>query len=422
MHFISIIFLLISFSMFSQEWEQGTPLPQGTANRNHPITFSIGQYGYYLTGFDAFGNNTTLDDFYRFDSNTETWEQMEDFPGGARGFAYGVEHQGYGYVGFGLYYDGTSSFVYNDLWRFDPNDNSWEKLADCPCIGRRHPAMVAADGRIFVGLGDGPQGNSLANLKDWWEYDIETNSWRQLDDLPGLPRHHPYFFNIRNDVYVGLGHGTQQNEIGRFIYKSWFKWDTQTDTWTRMNDFPAEGRVAGTQFSHGGKGYVLSGQNEQHLNFAQGELFQYDPVEDDWIMLGSHPGESSRWAPGSFVIGDTLYFTSGRSGFGNNLTEYADLLKFQLPSTTQASVGGVDEIMDIYPNPAKETLYLDLKSENLEFNKLDLVQVTNLKGENIFTSTDYLTRIEVANYPEGTYFVTIKSGNRTQTKKFIIKR
>lgn len=402
-----ILGLLLAFTNAnSQNWTEGTPLPQGTVVRNHPITFSIGDNAYYLTGFSE-TTGAIYSDFYKYDSKTEEWETMELFPGGPRGFAYGVSYNGKGYAGFGV-----SNIYYNDLWEFDPETEQWTELNSCPCEARKHPAMVASNGKIFVGLGD----NDSGNLKDWWEYDIETNNWKELPDLPGLPRHHPYYFAIGNNVYAGLGHGTALDEYNKRIYKSWFKWDTENDEWTRMKDFPGEGRVAGTQFSHGGYGYILSGQGDDHLNFEEGEFYQYDPIEDSWLMLESHPGESSRWAPGSFVIRDTVYFTSGRGGFGNNTYEFADLLKFTLPTST-ASVGIEENLVDVYPNPAREFINL-----NIDLNKVDKIELSDIKGNLLFSKKNRIDRIEVSNYPEGTYFLTIEGESLSQTKKFIIKR
>ena len=80
--------------------------------------------------------------------------------------------------------------------------------------------------------------------------------------------------------------------------------------WITLNDFPSEGRVAGTQFSYNGKGYVLSGDGDDHGPLDSGELWEYDPILDNWIQLTSHPG-GARWAPGSFVIDCHVYLTSG---------------------------------------------------------------------------------------------------------------
>lgn len=410
MKIIILLFTITFSSLFSQNWKESTPLPAGTETRNHPITFSIGKYGYYLTGFGITEN--VLKDFYRFDSETEEWEQLPDFPGLERGFAYGVTYNGKAYVGFGLWFQGQDGAYLNDLWEYDPETEEWTELESCPCDGRRHPALIASNGKIFVGLGDN---NINGNLNDWWEYNIESKSWKEQTNLPSLPRHHPYYFEIGDDVYVGLGHGSLRDNENKFIYKSWFKWDTNEDTWTQMKDFPGEGRVAGTQFSHGGKGYVLSGQGDDHNNFDEGEFFQYDPLNDSWQMLESHPGNSSRWAPGSFVIGDTVYFTSGRSNF-DPVVEHADLWKFTLPADI-SSVGDFESLFEVYPNPAKDNLNL-----NIDVSQVNKIEISDLNGDIVSTYSNNINKINLNNLAEGAYFITLYSGSKSDTKKFVIKR
>lgn len=119
---------------------------------------------------------------------------------------------------------------------------------------------------------------------------------------------------------MGLGHSSQG------ILRDWYKLESGTEsntpTWTKLADFEShlengnritsEGRVAGTQ----GKindcelGFVLSGDGDDHGWMKHGEFHLYDPESDTWMALPPHPG-FSRWAPGSFVIGKRVFFTSG---------------------------------------------------------------------------------------------------------------
>merc|ERR1712224_835810 len=99
----------------------------------------------------------------------------------------------------------------NDWWEFDTNSMTWKELAPFPGRGRRHPAMNYVVGdepssvtEIHVGLGDGEGGN----YNDWWSYSILDNEWTQLSDFPSTARHHPFHFSIGTDSYVGLGHSS----------------------------------------------------------------------------------------------------------------------------------------------------------------------------------------------------------------------
>lgn len=252
--------LALSATGVQAEWLETESLPgQG---RHHPVTFTLDGYGYVATGSTT-GDHYT-NDFFRYDPSADSWEVLPDFPGPGRGYAYGGTYQGKAYLGFG-----TSPAYLNDLWEYDPATEEWTELASLPGSGRAHPAFVITnDGKIFVGLG-----NAAQNFRDWYEYDIATNTWTEHELLPGPARHHPYYFNIGDTPYAGFGHGGA-------IYSDWYRWNRDTDTWTQMDFFPGEGRVAGTQFSHDGKGYVLSGEGEDHQQLDYGEFYEYDPATD----------------------------------------------------------------------------------------------------------------------------------------------
>ncbi|MEZ5059566.1 MAG: kelch repeat-containing protein [Saprospiraceae bacterium] len=65
----------------------------------------------------------------------------------------------------------------NDLWVFDPVDESWTRWPFALVKQEIHPAMVANNGKIYVEMGGGEN----SNLNDWWEYDIETDTWSQKE-------------------------------------------------------------------------------------------------------------------------------------------------------------------------------------------------------------------------------------------------
>lgn len=311
-------FLVLFFSSFITESHAQSWTSVSSYNgegRHHPITFSGNGYGFVIAGQNSLGGY--LEDVHRYDSQTDTWEQLADFPGGPRGFAYSVSDEQFAYVGFGSF---GSEFP-TDWWRYDIANNEWAAMADFPSGGRNHPALIMAGNKIYVGLGS----NYMGNLGDWWQYDIETNSWSEKAEFEYGNRHHPFYFGIDGVAYVGFGHGNS-NDSNFTIYNDFYKYDENADSWITLNDFPGEGRVAGTQFSFNGKGYILSGDGDDHGPLDSGEFWEYDTNTDTWTSLESHPG-GARWAPGSFVINCDIYLTSGHEEETD--IYYNDLVKYQ---------------------------------------------------------------------------------------------
>lgn len=325
------LFSLTLVDVSSQEWEPMASLPNNFTT-DHAFGFAIDGVGYVVAGNvgGSPSGNGYSKSFYAYDPATDVWTQKEDFPGLARGFAIGEVWNGKAYFGFGA--SGSSSL--DDLWSFDPLTDEWTQLASCDCNARTHPAMVALNGQIFLGLGGGtPTGNA----NDWWMYDIETDTWEQRASFPAAERHHPFQFTDGRYIFTGFGHGNG------FISNQWYRYDPLDNTWIEVGTLPAEGRVAGTQMSHRGLGFVLSGDGDDHGVMPTGEFWMYDSEVDVWSTLPPHPGVS-RWAPTSFIIDDVVYFMNGERNGGY----FADNYKYDLSSlfepTLLASVNdGVED-------------------------------------------------------------------------------
>jgi N-acetylneuraminic acid mutarotase len=296
-----LLFILIMFPIVgtSQSWNQVSNFIED--GRHHPITFANDNYGFVVCG-------SYTNDVFKYDKLNDSWSQLQDFPAAGRGYSYGVTVGNKAYMGLGS----TSNGLYpNDWWEYNMDNDSWTQKSSLPTDGRNHPAMIAINNKIYMGCGS----NDNGNLGDWWEYDIINDVWSQKTSIIGNDRHHPFYFGIGNYAYVGFGHGSSPvagTNPTSYIYNDFYRYDPTNDNWIQLSNFPSEARVAGTQFSYNGKGYILSGDGDNHGPLDSGEFWEYNPSNDSWNQLTSHPG-GAIWAPGNFVIGCDVYFLLGQN-------------------------------------------------------------------------------------------------------------
>lgn len=401
----AIALVLLSFlylGVFAQWVERASFYPDAVP-RHHPVTFSIDGYGYMIAGNDVITNSKepTLKDVLRYDPKENEWTHLNDFPGPRRGYSYGLEYQGKGYMGFGVEQDSSGWELLDDLWEYDPKTDTWTELSPCPCEARIHPALLEVEGVIYMGLGGGS-----SNLGDWWAYDISTDTWTEKAQFPGEARHHPFYFGIDSLAYVGFGHGKK-------VYDDFYSYNPRTDKWKLIPGFPGQARVAGTQFSYDGKGYVLSGQGADHDNMEKGEFWEFDPLEETWDTLPSHPG-TGRWAPGSFIIGKDLYLMGGEGAL-----KWGDLWSYPLDLFT-----GLEEMpksihLQAFPNPARHQLNVYLHADQYQLSLINAV------GQVVYSQevTSKSIPLQLEHFEPGLYFLRAQTeGLEVPTQRVLIQR
>lgn len=395
-----LLFCLALYQLHGQSWTSVASLPTGYMV-HHGFGFADGSEGYLVGGIESSGYSNRV---YKYNPTTNTWTQIANFPGVARGYAIGDFYNGKAYYGFGV--DSANNYL-SDLWEFNPATTTWTQLTTCPCQARAHPALVVQNGEVQVGLG----GSQIGNLKDWWVYNITSNTWQQKIDLPSFNRHHPYQFGIGNYVYTGLGHGASNDSFGKKIYRSWFRYDSQINIWTQMADLPAQGRVAGTQFSYNNKGYVLSGEGDNHASMAAGEFWSYDPTTNTWTQMPSHPG-SSRWAPASFVLNGEVYLINGQV-FRQYVSQN---YKFNL--SVFVGEEGVDSPKKtlVYPTVFNSLINVQLSSEELASQSA--ISIYNVNSQKVHTQA-YSPQLDLSKLASGMYFMEVNTGTQKEIIKII---
>jgi len=108
--FILLSILLVSMQLFAQlSWQSRQFLPG--APRHHAIGFSHGDNGYILTGQDT----SQLKDFWEYNSITNTWSQLPDYPGLESSYGVGAVIGDTAYVGFGY----SDTLYLTDWWAYN---------------------------------------------------------------------------------------------------------------------------------------------------------------------------------------------------------------------------------------------------------------------------------------------------------------
>ena len=113
--FFATLLLCSAELALADQWIQVSSM---TVARSRHSTFTIGNDAYSGCGL----NHLTLkNDFWKFNSITETWTQVADLPAAERCEAFSFSINGIGYVGGGQLLTSTVQ----DFWAYDPGLNSW---------------------------------------------------------------------------------------------------------------------------------------------------------------------------------------------------------------------------------------------------------------------------------------------------------
>lgn len=194
---------------------------------------------------------------WRYSYLTDAWTRLDDFPvsktNTAASFAFAVEDHGY---------VAKSDVVCTEpvitLWKQDCDHDNWYKRKNYP---------GAADGLIPVGvIGKKAYvigGGAFTFSNSIFVYNTEANEWSQLADGPFTKRSKAFALRLGEKLYYGGGIGPQ----GSLFYDC-YEFDPETATWAEVDDIPEQTStyVNSPTFTIDGKGYV----------FAQSSLYRFE--------------------------------------------------------------------------------------------------------------------------------------------------
>lgn len=191
----------------------------------------------------------------------------------------------------GLGYNGIKSL--SDLWEYDKNTNTWKQVASCPLDLYGATAMVA-NGKAYI-VGGRSSSDSAHNSKEVWSYDPSIDAWQKKKDFPGVARHSAVGATFGGLLcYFGTGEDDNGNTLS-----DWWQYEPGSDYWVQKAYVPEATLVAAPAFVFNDKLYTGIGSYGRTKSW-----YSYDPVGDFWTKLADFPGNVVFGAAG-FVLQQT---------------------------------------------------------------------------------------------------------------------
>lgn len=322
----------------AQTW---TPQPEFPGvERDDGTSFVVGSTAYCGTGITAgFG---TWADFYAFDMDAGTWSNIASLPTSEiRQYAVGFSGGAYGYV-----FGGTDAGIFfNDLWRYEPELDSWTPMTPMPAEGRSGAMCFVIGEDAYIMGGKTPE---LQALDEVWVYHMDADSWEQKAPMPFGSR-----WRASAAAIEGLGYLIFGRDAELADYNTAYRYDPTLDEWTALEPFPGVGRIYVAMQVVGNHLMAFSGSDLSSNIYA--DLWRFDVTTQTWTALTPLPAPARRGGM-SFTDGSNFYYTTGLNADFERLKE---TWKASGLTNVEDMYGGTG--MALYPNPCEDVCYLKMK-------------------------------------------------------------
>ncbi|HEY4786392.1 MAG TPA: galactose oxidase [Bacteroidales bacterium] len=300
--------------------------------RTGAVCFVIGDSAYIGLGYNQSVSPRYFTSFYRYTAYNNQMKQVKDFKGIGRTNAVAFSVNNKGYVGLG-FNDTQDNYYLKDFYEYDPATNSWRDVSTFDTVGRRGAVAFAIGNNGYVGTGLDGQGRYLS---DFWKFtpDAGQGKW---DPIPGIPfsRANATTFVLNGMGYVVTGDNNSSYSSSAGADR-FYRYNPSSNAWEelrRIANVSTESyddnynivRSYASGFASATKGYVTCGSTN---GGARSDTWEYDPSNDIWTQKTSFEGSARSQAVG-FIVSSKLMVGTGSSGS----SYYDDIWEFK-PDTT----------------------------------------------------------------------------------------
>lgn len=398
--------------------------PYGGGLRDEASGFAIGSKGYIFSGNDT---GTYYMDMWSWNSISNVWAPAAAFPGGKRlgtesvslnGFGYAIcgEHPSNCFLTSGRMGGGVcAGTFYNDVWKYEPLSDTWVNDTAFPGGSRDFGVAVADpdDSTIYYGTGNN---NGATFLSDWWAFYTPTHTWTQMANFPGGPRAFAVGFFANGKIYVGTG---DDDDSINYASNDFWQYTPSSNTWVRVADVPGMPLRSASSFSIGNFGYVCLGLNNSSYSSAG---WRYNTLTNNWRPIANYGGGTMSDGV-AFAIDSNGYVGTGYSGDST----YSQFWEYTFDSSATLGVPALivkTPTASLYPNPANDKVTVNFSGINnlpATFTLMDILG--NTVNSYVINNATGQATFNVSRLSSGIYLYQVTdSGKLLKTGKLIITR
>lgn len=269
---------------FNEPWIKVNPqinLPENsifTVANGIPYTLSIGESASILK---------------KFDSSLDSWTYSTSLP--LFNFI-GYRNNGFS-VSSELFFQGYDDNRTGIIYKYSLSDNNLNRIKDFPIQLIEDTYNFVINGKAFLGTSKG-----------FFQYDQGADNWIEKEDLPTTWNRisYPIYFTANNKGFVGFN--TERITVygGADIEKTEFwEFNPQTNSWKDLGELPFSVIYLGSAATeYNGKVYMVGKSYESGSTFGE-----FDPVTYQFRKMVPPPRQMTSNSF-LFVLNDFLYFVS----------------------------------------------------------------------------------------------------------------
>lgn len=396
--FYFIFTFLLEITSFCQTWTKIADFP--STERDDGTYFTIGNTTFCGTGLKT--GFVLARDMHAFNMTTEVWDTATALPTGMeRQYACGFSYNTSGFIFGGI----ADNNYLNDLWKYDAGTKKWQSLSALPAAGRMGASCFVINDTAYI---IGGKTATASSVNEVWAYSILTDKWTSKDNLPFGARWRAAAIASSDKGYLIFG-----RDASYTYKKELYEYTPVTNSWKLLSSFPGNGRTYAAMKWMNNNLIVIAGIDS--LNNSYNDLWKFDLSSMNWKQLSSLPAEARRGGM-CFNAANTLYYTTGISQSNNRLKE-----TWKVFDPTSIHEDKLNADVNLYPNPAKDKITVEIKAQGLKFNSIEIM---NMMGQTVKTINSILlsngkTDIDISALPKGIYVMNFLSEKGNIVKKVV---
>lgn len=345
--------------------------------------------------------------FIRYNFKTGNYSNIPNFPGEARAYPISFVMNGKGYVGFGEKSDpntGKVTQVYNDLYAYNPIENSWSKD-----LGSKNSVLSVGQASAFT-VKEGSQTiayivggrNLLGTVQNIVSFRASDETWTSpVNNTTGLKREGAAAFVYKNKAYLlgGKENGKQLYDLLTFDPSSALKWTSTIAN----NTFLETSKGVATVFKD--TAYIFSGIKSKCTKYVlpSGKITEFSLEKDPRMGIVAFSGHKS------------VFMGLGRYASNSiepTLDEFYWDYSFFVTNTKENELAPAASVQ----------VHQHLLSINTENNAYDSFKVFDTNGKLFFTQkiNSETTELDVSSLLSGVYVVVLNGEKYRKSLKIVL--